>query len=494
MAEFLAVSYAISAAMLWAQDPFPPVPPGGYAVPPGGYPNGGYPTSGQPTNGLYPGSGQQSAMPYQPLSPVRPNDFPGGPVPPMVPNGGVNGVTYISGQQANAGGFVPANYAGPRQPPAVAPAPAQLCAGTLILARIGDDVVLTSDLPVVVEEMVSKVDRNKVPREKIVEQRAALMKELSESVEELAAHNADPDPAKGLSAAHRGFLNMLVHRMVEIKLLYQDFRKTVPKEALAGVEETVAKRFEEFQLKLLFERENVTNRADLETSLRAKGSSLDREKRIFKEQFLSQTWLQQQVLGDKKEGEDAEVTHEEMLKWYQEHIKKFESEPQVRWEELMITFTRHADHKEAYAAMAALGNRVLAGAALADVARTASDGPTARSGGTWDWTHRGTLNSQVLEDAIFDPQRAVGTLSEIIETPDGFHIIRVIDRQGLLRKPFLQVQKEIKESIKNERLQAKFKEFVDKIRAKYPVWTVFDNSMQPANPEEAPEEDRYSRR
>jgi hypothetical protein len=481
-AALIAVPSMFAAALLSAQDPFPQVPPGVYQ------PNG-------QANGYYPGSGpQRAAMPYQPLTPTRSNDFPGGPVPPMNRANGSEIATWQSGPQP-VYGPVPASYAGPALPPAqvMPPRPAQLCAGTIILARVGNDVVLTSDLPAVIDEMLGNLKQKKIPAEKIAEQRAAMIKELSEAVDELAAHLNDPDPVKGMSMPHRSFVNNLVHRQTEIKLLYQDFRATVPKENLPAVEETVARRFEEYQLKALLEREGVSNRADLETSLQAKGSSLEREKRIFKEQFLAQTWLQQSVLENKKEGEE-EVTHEEMLKWYQEHLKKFESPPQVRWEELMISFARHPNRGEAYAAMAALGNRVLAGASLADVARNASEGPTAHSGGLRDWTHMGSLSSDVLDHAIFN--RPVGTLSEIIETPEGYHIIRVIERQELIQKSFLEVQKEIKENIKNERLDKRYKDFVAKVKGKYPVWTVFDNSMQqPPEEKDSPEEeDRYSKR
>ncbi len=72
----------------------------------------------------------------------------------------------------------------------------------------------------------------------------------------------------------------------------------MPKEALPAIEENVNRHFEETQLKILMKRENVVSLADLETALRAKGSSLDREKRIFMEQVVAQQWIQQQVKPD----------------------------------------------------------------------------------------------------------------------------------------------------------------------------------------------------
>jgi len=46
--------------------------------------------------------------------------------------------------------------------------------------------------------------------------------------------------------------------------------------------------------------------------------------------------------------------------------------------------------------------------------------------------------------------------------------------------------------VEAERMQKAYKEFVDKIRKRYPVWTVFDNPLQ--KPRSTEEDDRYSSR
>jgi hypothetical protein len=479
----IAVFAAVGVAKLRAQDQFPPVPPGGFA------PNGQQ-LGGQP-QGYYPGAGVQPYnVPYQPTAPTRPNTFPGGPVPPIATAPGINGP---NGPGPNVpvqpGSFIPANYVGPPFLPGAQVPPPQLCQAAIIVARVGNDVVLTSDLSTAIDEMIGNA-MGKVPPQKFREQRAKMLKDLREAIADLAAHEKDPDPVKGLDPAHASYLYGTLRREIEIKLLYLDFSKTVPKEALPSIEEQVEKRFEESQIKTLMERENASTRADLETNLRAEGSSLEREKRIYREQCLGQMWRLEQV--NNKKDQDKEVTHEEMLKWYQEHITLFETQPQVRWEELMTSFTRHQDRNEAYRLLAGLGNRVLAGATFSDVAKNGSEGPTALLGGQRDWTHKGTLSSTVLENAIF--ALPVNQLSEILMSQDGYHIVRVVERQEYVRKSFLEVQKQIKESVKNERLENRYKAFLDKLREKYPVWTVFDNALQQPPTPAADDDDRYSRK
>jgi hypothetical protein len=460
-------------------------------------------SSGQASNGYNPVQGYQtSGVPSQPAEVIRPNSFPGGPGPQATPDGGnpfgvvpsaapAYGPIYQPGQQPARGGAIPASYLGqPHLPGGTVPgrqvAPAKLCSGSQMLARVGNDVILTCDVLITgVEDMMPQI-KAQTPPEKVAEQRAGLVKEVTEAIEEFNAHYNDPDPAKGMSLAHQTLIYSLLQRQIEVKLLYQDFLKTVPKENWPTIQESVNKQFDEGQLKVLMKRENVVSRADLENSLQAKGSSLDRERRSFQEKVIAQEWMRQQVKKDDEKGHEEEVTHEEMRAWYQAHIKDFEQPAKVRWEELMIAFSRHASHDEAYAAIAALGNRVLAGASLADVAKSASDGPTARQGGQQDWTRQGSLSSEALDQAIFS--LPVGQLSQILESDRGYHIIRVAERKEMTCTSFLDAQKKIKESIKQDRLDKRLKDFVKKLRAKYPVWTVFDNSLQ--KPKQAEEEDR----
>jgi parvulin-like peptidyl-prolyl isomerase len=301
----------------------------------------------------------------------------------------------------------------------------------------------------------------------------------------------EADPAKGMSDEHKMLMYTIVRSQTDVKVLYQDFRKTVPKEGQAHAEESVNGHFDEYQLPVLLKREKVISLAELETALHAKGSSIDRERRIFREQFIAMEWVRQQLkVEDEKGGESDDITHADMIAWYQAHIKDFEQEPRARWEELTVAFTRFPSREAAYGTLAAMGNRVLAGAPFGDVARSGSDGPTAHDGGKRDWTHQGSLSAESLDRALFN--LPIGQLSPILESPSGYHIIRVVERQERTVKSFLDAQKEVKAKIKKERSEARYQKYLKELREKVPIWTVFDASMQPQhNPDD---DDRYAAR
>ena len=190
-----------------------------------------------------------------------------------------------------------------------------------------------------------------------------------EAINDLAAHVNDRDPVAAMLPSHRMLIKNLMNHQIETKLMYNDARRNIPEERLPIIEESIGKEFDKTELDKLMKRLNVQSRRELDDKLRSMGSSLEHEKRAFMQQMLGQEWVGQQVKADE------EITHEQMLQWYQTHLSHFETPCRARWEELMVRIAKYPSKADAYAAIARMGNQVLAGTPLAQVARRS---PTAR--------------------------------------------------------------------------------------------------------------------
>ena len=126
-----------------------------------------------------------------------------------------------------------------------------------------------------------------------------------------------------------------------------------------------------------------------------------------------------------------------------------------------------------------MGNEVLGGRPFAEVAKTRSEGPTAAVGGSFGWTGKGSLASKKLDEAIFS--LPVGELSAIIEDGEAIHIVRVTKREEAGRTPFLEAQVEIRSKILDDRRRVAVDDYLGKLRARTPVWTVFDDAKGTLN-------------
>ena len=169
-----------------------------------------------------------------------------------------------------------------------------------------------------------------------------------------------------------------------------------------------------------------------------------------------------------------------MLDFYNEHSSDYAKPARAKWEQLMVKFSEFPNRQAAWEAMAAMGNRVLRGAPLDAVAKRESQGIRASRGGQYDWTSKGSLKNEAVDQAIFT--LPVSELSPIIESPEGFHIVRVIEREDEGMVPFTQAQVEIKEQIKKQRKQKATEAYIKEVKEKAQVWTVFDDENQSEPP------------
>ena len=161
-----------------------------------------------------------------------------------------------------------------------------------------------------------------------------------------------------------------------------------------------------------------------------------------------------------------------MIAWYENHLADYDYSARARFEQISVRITPQRSRDQAWNALATMGNDVLEGKPFADIARTRSDGPTASTGGVYDWTNKSSLASKVLDEAIFT--LPVGQLSEILEDGGFLHIVRVSERVEAGRTPFIEAQVGIRDNLYMERRKREMDEYLAKLKERTPVWTIFD--------------------
>ncbi len=257
-----------------------------------------------------------------------------------------------------------------------------------------------------------------------------------------------------------------LNRAIETKMLFTEACRKIPKDNLPKVQEHANKIFEENECKRLMSGYQVKTRGELDAKLHEHGTSLDAARNAFFESGVGNQYLHQTVK------DESEITHDQMLAYYREHIAEYETPPKARWEQVLVKLSEHETKEEAFQLLAQWGNQIFHGAPLAEIAKAHSEDSSAADGGLHDWTTKGSLVYKPLDEAIFG--LPVGNLSPIIEDEHGFSIIRVVERKELTREPFSEAQVEIKKKIKKERASGQMERYVEKLRAKTPVWTIFD--------------------
>jgi peptidyl-prolyl cis-trans isomerase C len=161
------------------------------------------------------------------------------------------------------------------------------------------------------------------------------------------------------------------------------------------------------------------------------------------------------------------VQPKDVSDFYAKNPDKFVQPESLRASHVLIRLPDKSDEAaktKARAETEAILKRLKGGANFAAVAKEKSqDVGTAQNGGELPVFARGQM-VPAFEEAAFALKP--GQMSGVVETPFGFHIIKVIERRPAAIVPFADVQAQIAEGLTNEQRQQKIGALIEQLKAK----------------------------
>lgn len=241
----------------------------------------------------------------------------------------------------------------------------------------------------------------------------------------------------------------VLEQMIGAELLYQESRHAGYELSDEELEQEIGTIVGQYHDKEMFE-----------TALSMQGLTED----TFRRQIARNLTIRNFVQGTIAEGID--IPREERMKYYEEHPAEFRHEEQVAAKHILIQ-AEESDPPESLAADRARAETLLAsvrqGGDFEALARDNSEGPSAPRGGELGFFARGQM-VKPFEDAAFALQP--GEVSDIVQTRFGFHIIQVYDRREAGTATFEDVESDIGESLKQERVGGELDTLVESLKAK----------------------------
>ena len=161
------------------------------------------------------------------------------------------------------------------------------------------------------------------------------------------------------------------------------------------------------------------------------------------------------------------VQDPEIKAFYDQNLDRFKQGDTVHAAHIAFGVPQNAtpdQKKDAQAKAAAMLKTIKAGGDFATLARASSqDQNTAQNGGDLGFFPKGQMPA-TFEEAAF--KLKPGTISSVVETPFGFHIIKVIERRAPRTAPFEEVTGQIKDFLTQGQREQKLTQFVDQMKAK----------------------------
>lgn len=253
-----------------------------------------------------------------------------------------------------------------------------------------------------------------------------------------------PNKEQILAEARTGTLN----RLINSKLIELESRKsglTVKDEEInAAIRDMLA------QQKMSLE--------DMRKALAKDGLTLEQYKQDIKENMTRQRLIRREI------GSKIVVSDEEIGEYYTKNREAYEGREAVHIRLILLPIPKGADTgtREGLRAEAqAIRQRIRNGEPFEPLAFQYTKGPAAEQGGDIGFVERGSLVPEADREAF---RLGVGEVSEVIESANGFHILKAVDKRGAGVKPLAAVRNEIRAKIEDEKMNRRFEEWITELR------------------------------
>ena len=160
------------------------------------------------------------------------------------------------------------------------------------------------------------------------------------------------------------------------------------------------------------------------------------------------------------------VSQKEIGDYYRQHRDDYEGKEAVRIKQILIIIPRDCDmetKRKLRKNTEEILKKLKSGESFVLLATKFSQGPAAKTGGDLGYVEKGLMLPEVDETAF---KLKTGETSDVIESPIGFHIIKIVDKRGEGIKPLDSVREEIMGEIGNKKIEKKFQEWLKEAREK----------------------------
>ncbi|MDB6022691.1 MAG: surA [Pedosphaera sp.] len=233
------------------------------------------------------------------------------------------------------------------------------------------------------------------------------------------------------------------------EVILQDFKQNIK------IPESILEEVVQDEIKRRFNGNNV----ELTKRLEAEGITREQYKKTIKERFIVS------AMRDKFVPEPI-ISPKKVENFYMAHRSDFKLEDQIRMRMIVLNKKSGDTADQTEQTRKRAGEILLqlkGGAAFAELARSYSEGSTARDGGDTGWEDSSVVNKVLLEDVN---KLKPGEYSGVVEATDAFYLLLLEDRHPAHYKPLGEVREVIERTLAAQETDRLAKQWVDRLKAK----------------------------
>jgi len=242
----------------------------------------------------------------------------------------------------------------------------------------------------------------------------------------------------------------VLDHLVESKLLDQEIRKRKI--------EVPDRDVDSFIVDLL--KTNKMTENDLKKALAKEGMTLTAYRQKVHDEIGKMRLVSREIKAK------IVIEEEALRKHYKENLEKYSDPLEVKVQQIFFPVPPGASEQESETIRKeglSILERSRRGEDFGQLARKYSRGPEAKDGGVLGFFKPNEMRPE-LEKVAFGMKP--GEVSDLVRTPEGFHILRVMERKGGEPRPFAEVQYRIREEMIQAESERRFREWMKELKSK----------------------------
>jgi peptidyl-prolyl cis-trans isomerase SurA len=293
---------------------------------------------------------------------------------------------------------------------------------------------------VIVEEIVARVNNDVITREDLAHTRQSLDSEVRDE-----CRNCTPQQLQTAAAEKE---KNLLRDLIDQSLLVQR-----AKDAGINVDSEVIKRLDAIR-----QQYKLASMEALEAEVTKTGQDFEEFKSQIRDQLLTQELIRKEV------GSRIIISHEDVVKYYNEHKSEFVRPEMVVLREIFVSTDGKpaADIPALRKKAEGLRDRVLKnGDDFGDMAKHYSDSSTAAQSGDLGSFERSRLAPDIAAK-VFTLNH--GQMTDVIETKTGFEVLQVAERYEAGEQPLEKVEPEISNRLYEVKMEPGLRTYLGTLR------------------------------
>jgi len=235
-----------------------------------------------------------------------------------------------------------------------------------------------------------------------------------------------------------------LRRIIERELILDDMYAKLKKQsrlALADEIKEFAEKAADQNLGSIRKGSGLNTDEEFQTMLRAQGLTQPVIHRQMVRQIMADEYVRSAI---KEKGRTPGFG--DVRAYYEQHANEFKTDDRVKWLDIFISFNKHATREAAYAHADKVRREAASGTDFVALVKQHDNGLAIGANGVGVGSQRGEIQPPDVERIVWALKP--GEVSNLVETPTGFHIVKVAERDYAGTRPFdIKVQNQIREKL-----------------------------------------------